>query len=65
MKKKDLEKLKGRTVAELTADVKTAKEKLWQLGKDLTAGKQKNGHALRATRVEIARMLTLINQKNK
>ena len=62
MKKKDFEKLKTRSVAELKADEAAAREKLWQQRKDIAAGKQKNVRVVRDTRVEIARLLTLIHK---
>ena len=63
MKKKDIEKMKVRTVAELTADIGVAKEKLWQTKKDIAGSKVKNVREVRSIRTEIARMMTLINAK--
>ncbi len=63
MKKKDLEKMKVRTVAELNADIVVAKEKLWQTKKDIAGSKVKNVREVRSIRTDIARMMTLINAK--
>lgn len=63
MKKKEFEKLKTRSEAELKADLAASQEKLWQTSRDILAGKQKNVREVRAIRVDIARMLTLINAK--
>jgi ribosomal protein L29 len=65
MKRKDFEKLKTKSQAELTADVATAKEKLWQLGRDIAGGKVKNVREVRQVRIDIARMLTLLNSKHE
>ncbi len=63
MKKNDVKKLPNKTVAELAKDVAEAKEKLWQLSRDIASGKVKNAHAKSALRRDIARMLTVMQNK--
>ena len=58
MKKNDIKKLVNKTAAELLKDVAEAKEKLWELSRDIASGKQKNPHSRIALRRDIARMLT-------
>ena len=65
MKKTDFVKLKTKTSAELQADLTAAKESLWQSNRDIAAGKLKNVRQIRSNRTDIARLMTLINQKNK
>ena len=63
MKKKEFEKFKNHSAAELKKDIAEKKEKLFLLMKDLSSGKLKNVHELRVARKDIARMLTLVNNK--
>ena len=63
MKKKDLEQLKSKAVNELTDDLKTHKERLWQLKVDLQAGKVKNVRELRQIKKTIAVINTVLNIK--
>lgn len=64
MKKTDFQKLKTQTQAELKAGVVNAREKLWQVSRQVLGGKTKNVREIRAARVEIAQLLTLLNAKN-
>lgn len=63
MKKTDFEKLKNRTVAELSKDLAEAKEKLWTMKREIENGKQKNVRSAAALRRDIARIGTLIKSK--
>lgn len=62
MKKKDIEQLKNKPVAELKKLLGERKEKLWQLRRDLTVGKVKNIREIRKIRKSIARILTFIGK---
>ncbi|MFA6072199.1 MAG: 50S ribosomal protein L29 [Janthinobacterium sp.] len=63
MKKKDFEKLTTKTPVELQAEIKVSQERLWQVNKDISAGKAKNIREVRSVRKDIARMMTIINSK--
>lgn len=63
MKTKDIQKLKNKSAEELKKEVAEKKEKLWELKKDVVSGKLKNVRAPREAAKEIARMLTLIKEK--
>ena len=63
MKRNDIKKLAARSTEELTKEVSEAKEKLWQLGRDLASGKVKDSHAAIKLRRDIARMLTVVQNK--
>lgn len=66
MKKKEVEKLKTRTVADLSKELLEQREKLWVIERDTREGKIKNVHAGRALRRDIARIMTFIaSQKNE
>ena len=60
MKAKDLQK---RPTADLKKTVRELQDKLRELRFDLTAGKVKNIKEIRSTRREIARILTIVCQK--
>jgi large subunit ribosomal protein L29 len=60
MKKKDIQDLKNRSVAELSNLERESKERLRTLRFDLAAGKVKNVAELRETRKKIARIKTFI-----
>ncbi len=63
MPKKDFEKLKTQGAVELAKSVAEAREKLWNMQRELNDGKLKNVRALQVVRREIARMLTLLQIK--
>lgn len=63
MKKDAKEQLKSKGAEELRVLIKTAREKLEQMKFDLESGKSAIVKDIRRTKKEIARMLTLINQK--
>jgi large subunit ribosomal protein L29 len=64
MKKKDIQELKHRTPAELTAQIKETEEKLRTLRFDLAAGKVKDITQIHEAKKKIARMKTFIHQSN-
>ena len=63
MKKGDITKLKNRSAEELRKEVAEAKEKLWELRREIAGGKVKNVKTRGALRRDVARMLTIINQQ--
>lgn len=63
MKKKDWKQLKSKSGADLQKQLSEDRDKLWQLKVDLAAGKVKNVREIRATRKNVARVLTLIKQE--
>lgn len=63
MKKKELEKIKGQSAAELTKDIEEKREKLWQIKNDIAVGKNKNVRAAKTLRRDIARAMTVLNTK--
>jgi ribosomal protein L29 len=64
MKKKHFEEIKHKTAADLKKALLETRDKLWQLKVDLRSGKVKNVKALREARKDIAKILTIINQKH-
>lgn len=58
MTKKDLEQLKAKSKPELAKMLGELKDRLWNLKKDLAAGKVKNVREIRAIKKNIARILT-------
>jgi large subunit ribosomal protein L29 len=65
MKKLEFEKLKQATISELQKLLQERREKLERLRFDLAVGKVKNISEIRKTRKDIARILTLINEKSR
>lgn len=65
MKKKDLEQLKTKSKAELAKMLGELKDRLWNLKKDLVAGKVKNVREIREIKKNIARILTFIKQSHE
>ena len=63
MKKQDVKKLVNKSAAELAKDVSEAKEKLWELVRDIASGKVKNARSKGVLRRDIARMLTVMHTK--
>lgn len=63
MKKKDLKELQGKTIAELKAVFNEKKAELVKLKLNLVSKKIKNVHTFREKRKELARILTLIREK--
>jgi len=62
MKKRELQELKNKPVAELSRLAREGKEKLRSLRFDLAAGKVKNVNELRALRKNLARMQTFMRE---
>jgi large subunit ribosomal protein L29 len=62
MKKREIQELKSRPVADLARMAKESNEKLRQLRFDLAAGKVKNVSEIRKLRKGVARMKTFIHQ---
>ena len=60
MKKREIEELKNRPVADLTRMIKESNEKLRQLRFDLAAGKVKNVSEIHKIKKGVARMMTFI-----
>ena len=61
MKRKDVEQLKNKSAAELKERTAALRENLWNLKKDLVAGKTKNASQISKIKKDIARMLTFLN----
>jgi len=61
MKRKDVEQLKNKSAAELKERTAVLRENLWNLKKDLVAGKTKNASQIGEIKKDIARMLTFLN----
>jgi len=60
-----ISEIKQRSEKELKDILKKKREMLRQLRFNLAAGKVKNIREIRITRKDIARMLTILNQKSK
>lgn len=65
MKKKELEKVKGKSLAALEKDVVALKDKLHKAMEAIHNGKEKNAHLVRAIRQDIAQTKTIISHKRK
>jgi ribosomal protein L29 len=63
MKRNDIKKLVNKTPAELVKDIAESKEKLWELRREIAAGKVKNAHSKSVLRRDIARMFTVMQNK--
>lgn len=63
MKKTEFAKLKNQTVAELAKTLVESREKLVKLNHDIAGNKVKNVHSARALRRDIARIMTLMQNK--
>ncbi|MFB6212448.1 MAG: 50S ribosomal protein L29 [Candidatus Magasanikbacteria bacterium] len=63
MKDSDLQKLRNKSIDELLKKLKDKRKKLSDLQFDLSLGKTKNVSQIRETKKDIARILTLINEK--
>jgi ribosomal protein L29 len=63
MDKNEIKKLTAKSSAELTKDISEAKEKLWETHRDVKSGKVKNSHLIGELRRDIARMLTVVQNK--
>lgn len=65
MKKKELEKVKEMSLKDLRKEIMAEKRKFVEVSAKIQAGKEKNLKAGKAIRAKIARMATLISQKEK
>ncbi|MBI2010975.1 MAG: 50S ribosomal protein L29 [Candidatus Colwellbacteria bacterium] len=65
MKKSEFQKLKSKSSAELEKEMNDSREKLRNLKFDLKSGKVKETAALREIKKRIAKILTLINDKQR
>jgi ribosomal protein L29 len=63
MKKNEVKKLVTKSMTELVKDIAEAKEKLWETHRDVKSGKVKNSHLIGELRKDIARMLTIVQNK--
>jgi large subunit ribosomal protein L29 len=63
MKKKELAELKTKSETELKKTLGELKDRLWDLKKDLAAGKVKNVREIREIKKNVARILTFLNAK--
>jgi ribosomal protein L29 len=64
MKKKDVQEITNKSIAELQKDLAGYREKLRVLKFDLAAGKVKNIREIRAVKKSIAQILTITKLKN-
>lgn len=65
MKKKEFEKMKSASLEDLKKEVVELKRKFTVVSAKIQAGKEKNLKAAKLTRVRIAKLSTLISQKEK
>ena len=63
MKKTEFAKLKNQSAAELAKTLADSRAKLVQLAHDIAAAKVKNVHSANALRRDIARIMTLMQNK--
>lgn len=64
MKSKEMEQVKNKAESELLNEIKKSKDKLWELQVDLRAGKLKNVSDIKKTKKLIARINTILSEKN-
>jgi large subunit ribosomal protein L29 len=65
MRKKELEKLKNKTMVEINKELRDLKERLWGLRMDLSLGKVKNISEIKELKKSIAQILTIKNLKKE
>jgi len=65
MKRREFEQLKNKPENELLIQLNSLKDNLWDLKKDLVAGKVKNVRQIRVIKKDIARIMTLLNRSHK
>lgn len=63
MKRRDYHALKGKDEKELIDMVKTLRTDRMLRRMDIVAGKEKNTHAVKSLRKDVARVLTLLRQR--
>ena len=62
MKKREFGQLKNKPEAELKTQLSSLRDKLWELRRDLAAGKVKNVSEIRKIKRDIARVITLLHE---
>lgn len=65
MKRKEVDQLKNKSEAELKTQTVSLRDNLWNLKKDVAAGKVKNASQMRQMKKDIARTLTFLNSQTK
>ena len=65
MKNKELNELKAKTLQELDTDLKNKKNELFTLRFQLATGQLQNTAAIREVKRDIARVKTIISQREK
>ena len=65
MKNKELNELKAKSLQELDADLKNKKSELFTLRFQLATGQLQNTAAIREVKRDIARVKTIISQREK
>ena len=63
MKKSEIQKLKGKSVAELEKELVESRERLGVLSFDLASGKVKKASEIRELKKKIARILSFLREK--
>ena len=63
MKRKEFQEYKNKPFLEINNDLRNLRERLAKLKFDLAAGKVKNIREIRQIKKDIARALTVVNQK--
>lgn len=63
MKRKDIQELHSKTIKELKESAKKLQKELVQLQTDLGAGKLKNVHQIKTKRRDLAKVKTIIREK--
>ena len=64
MKQSELKQLKTKPMSELKLQINVLKDKMWELKKDLVAGKVKNVREIRTIKKDLARILTILNNQD-
>lgn len=64
MRRSELQQLKNKPAAELKLQLDVLQDKMWELKKDLKAGKVKNVREIRSLKKDIARIITFLNSQN-
>lgn len=65
MKKKDLERLRKKTIQELEGEILDKKIKSVMTAAKISAGQEKNLKKVKELRREIATLLTIVSEKNR
>lgn len=65
MKKSEIQKLRGKTAAELDKDLSESRDRLGALIFDLASGKVKNTSEIRELKKRIARISSFLNKKKE